>query len=184
MISSSPSFTNIQGLMSDEFDRLCRQARRAVLLAKLFGKHRLLKKLSDAAPPDLQNKRYAGVQSISISRIVGSVSRDDDFDTDFRPRKKHLRNRWINMFILHDSSGWPPILVHQVGDEYYVEDGHHRVSVARFIGMEFIEAEVWDHHSPAVATASDLASRRFISSGVQPGAADYCLSCREYPTTP
>ena len=30
----------------------------------------------------------------------------------------------------------------KVGDEYFVEDGDHRVSVARYQGVEMIDAEV------------------------------------------
>jgi hypothetical protein len=34
------------------------------------------------------------------------------------------------------------VVLYQVGDVYFVVDGHHRVSVARQQGQEFIEAEV------------------------------------------
>jgi hypothetical protein len=36
----------------------------------------------------------------------------------------------------------PPILLYKVGQVYFVVDGHHRVSVAREQGQEFIDAEV------------------------------------------
>ena len=36
----------------------------------------------------------------------------------------------------------PPVVLYKVGDVYFVVDGHHRVSVARQQGQEFIEAEV------------------------------------------
>jgi hypothetical protein len=36
----------------------------------------------------------------------------------------------------------PPIDVYQVGDSYFVIDGHHRVSTARRLGRETIEARV------------------------------------------
>ena len=40
----------------------------------------------------------------------------------------------------------PPIELIRVGGEYYVRDGHHRLSVAHALGEHFIEAEVtvWD----------------------------------------
>jgi hypothetical protein len=125
------------------------QSLRASLLAKLYGKSHQLKTLSDVMQANFQNKKYMGFQNISVTRIVGTISRNDDFDEFFRPRKKHLRNRWINIFLL-DSDYWPPIVVHQIGDDYFVEDGHHRVSVARSKGIMFIEAEVWDHSGQAV----------------------------------
>jgi hypothetical protein len=38
------------------------------------------------------------------------------------------------------------LLLIQVGDDYFVRDGHHRISVARAFGREQIDAEVivWD----------------------------------------
>jgi len=44
--------------------------------------------------------------------------------------------------VLHTQKGWEPILVHQLGGFYFVEDGHHRTSVARHLGLETIEAAV------------------------------------------
>jgi hypothetical protein len=36
----------------------------------------------------------------------------------------------------------PPVDVIQVEDAYFVRDGHHRVSVARAMGQQEIEAEI------------------------------------------
>jgi hypothetical protein len=36
----------------------------------------------------------------------------------------------------------PPVELIQVGDLYFVRDGHHRISVAQAMGQESIEAEV------------------------------------------
>jgi hypothetical protein len=36
----------------------------------------------------------------------------------------------------------PPVILYKLGDDYYVEDGNHLVSVARFGGVETIDAEV------------------------------------------
>jgi hypothetical protein len=154
-----PSPINNHVFVSDEFNRLRMQARRSSLLAGIFGKNQRLRSLSENSRVDQKNKKYAGVQTIPTGKIVGTISRNDDFDRDFRPRKKHLRERWVNMFILLSSDGWAPIVVHKVGDVYYVEDGHHRVSVARSVGMHFIEAEVWDHSVHAVQTCVCRSSR-------------------------
>jgi hypothetical protein len=37
---------------------------------------------------------------------------------------------------------FPPSSVYKVGERYFVEDGNHRVSVARYHGVEMIEAEI------------------------------------------
>lgn len=142
---ASPSFTNLYGYAADHFNRLRAQARMASLLTKALGRNRALQVLLDRASVDLQNKRYMGIHNIPTDRIVGTLGRNADFDGNFRPLKGHLRDRWVNAFIRLGSDGWAPIVVHKVGETYYVEDGHHRVSVARFEGMMFIEAEVWDH---------------------------------------
>jgi hypothetical protein len=36
----------------------------------------------------------------------------------------------------------PPVSVFRIGEEHYVRDGHHRVSVARALGETSIDAEV------------------------------------------
>ena len=88
------------------------------------------------------NGVYQGVREIPVRRIVGSLSRASEFDRDFRPLHKNQRQRWANVWVLHAQRGWEPILVHQIGGLYFVEDGHHRTSVARDLGLETIEAAV------------------------------------------
>ena len=43
----------------------------------------------------------------------------------------------------------PPVILYQLGGAYFVKDGHHRVSVARFHGAEWIDAEITAFRSPA-----------------------------------
>lgn len=159
----SPSYTNLSYFVAHAFNRERMQARKHSLLAYLLGRNNRLKYISDLSLSALQNKRHAGLQSIPTEKIVGTVSRTDDFDSEFRPRKSHLRERWVAMFILLQSDSWAPIVVHKAGDVYYVEDGHHRVSVARSLGMRFIEAEVWDHSSQAIQPCV-CPSRRLVAA--------------------
>ena len=49
------------------------------------------------------------------------------------------------MWMLQKTTGWPSIKVYQVGNLYFVEDGHHRVSVARQLRITLIEAEIWEY---------------------------------------
>jgi len=159
----SPSHTNFSSFVAHAFNRERMRARKVSLLAALLGRTKRLKYISDLSLSAQHNKRYAGLQNIPTEKIVGTVSRTDDFDSEFRPRKGHLRNRWVGMFILLQSDSWAPILVHKAGDVYYVEDGHHRVSVARSLGMRFIEAEVWDHSSQAIQPCV-CPSRRLVAA--------------------
>ena len=140
-----PSFTSSRNAALNKFDTLRLQALRDLLITKIWRLERRPKIFSEHVTVKLQNKRFAGIQEIRIDQIVGTLNRENDFDKTFRPLKKHLRDRWARTLLLLHSDGWQPIVVHKVGEWYYVEDGHHRISVAKAVGMLFIEAEVWDH---------------------------------------
>lgn len=88
---------------------------------------------------------YLGVQDIPLAQIVGSVSRYEDFTRTFMPRKINTRERWERIDRLVNTSQWEPIEVYKVSDTYFVRDGNHRVSVARQLDMETIEAHVWEY---------------------------------------
>lgn len=90
-----------------------------------------------------QAESYTGVRSIEIDRIVGSVDRYRDFDHYFLPRLNLPLERWIGIRAARlQGLELPAIEVYQVGDVYFVKDGHHRVSVAREAGQRFIDAEI------------------------------------------
>lgn len=86
---------------------------------------------------------YKGIQTIPVKKIIGSESRYRDFSFAFFPRNPVLKRRWENIEAakLNDEI-LPPISVYKLGDWYFVRDGNHRVSVARSMGQEFIDAEV------------------------------------------
>ncbi len=96
-----------------------------------------------------------GVQEIPVENIVGSVDRASEFDRDFRPLHKNQRQRWANVWALHAQKGWEPIVVYRLGDLYFVEDGHHRVSVAHDLGLELIEAVVISYPTAAKLAAGE-----------------------------
>ncbi len=86
---------------------------------------------------------YRGVQTVRVDQIVGSLNRYHQFDRAFLPVEDRLASRWqsVDRAFYKDIS-LPPVLLYKVGQVYFVVDGHHRVSVAREQGQEFIEAEV------------------------------------------
>ena len=88
---------------------------------------------------------HQGIQEIPVNYIVGSLAKADEFDRKFHPLFKNQRKRWINVWELHAQGGWEPIIVHQVGDKYFVEDGHHRLSVAREMGLKTIQTAVTNY---------------------------------------
>jgi nucleotide-binding universal stress UspA family protein len=83
-----------------------------------------------------------GLQDIPINAIVGSVGRYEDFNREFLPRQEAQLGRWAQIRMLIEHQGVPPIEVYKIGDVYFVQDGHHRVSVARETGATHIEAYV------------------------------------------
>ena len=88
-------------------------------------------------------ERRLGLQTIRLDTIVGSVDRSTEFDRQFRPRTARSRARWQRVNeAQRRGQGMPPIVVYRVGGLHFVEDGHHRVSVARHRGLEVIEAYV------------------------------------------
>jgi hypothetical protein len=80
---------------------------------------------------------------IDLQAVVGSVGRCTDYTRSFLPLKDSDQARWARVeqaFL--QSKPLPPIQVRQVGHVYFVIDGHHRVSVARQLGISHLEARV------------------------------------------
>ncbi|HUE98966.1 MAG TPA: hypothetical protein VMN99_06905 [Anaerolineales bacterium] len=140
-----PSFTNIRSHLSHRFFTLRTAALRDSLWGNMIGKNTKLVIFPEEAPEKSPNRKFIGRDDIPVEQIVGTVSRQSDFDHKFRPLNKHLRDRWVNVYLTLERDGWSPILVYKVGDHYYVEDGHHRVSIAQALGMTFIQAKVWEY---------------------------------------
>jgi nucleotide-binding universal stress UspA family protein len=83
------------------------------------------------------------LEEIPLDAIVGSVSRYNDFTRTFLPKKANDRDRWAKVWAAQDSmEGVPPIEVYQIGDVYFVLDGHHRISVVHQMGGSHIQAYV------------------------------------------
>lgn len=140
-----PSVTTLRSHLSDTFSRLQSKARRGSLWSKLSGSNMQLEIFPEETPEKSPNRTYTVREEIPLEHIFGTLSRREDFDRQFRPLKHYLRDRWVNTYLTLEREGWDPILVHKVGDRYYVEDGHHRVSVARWLGMASIPASVWEY---------------------------------------
>jgi hypothetical protein len=86
---------------------------------------------------------YVGTKVIPLDAIVGSVDKMRDFDRRFRPTSTRSRQRWERLArASRTGEEIPPIEAYQIGDFYFVSDGHHRVSVARSLGLKVIEARV------------------------------------------
>ncbi|HKH17584.1 MAG TPA: hypothetical protein VKA57_08675 [Solirubrobacteraceae bacterium] len=131
----------------DDFSR----ARRSQLLAQLG--RRLRREPDDVAlilPFDevvdalgMVGEVQLGLQTIPLDSIVGTVDRTRDFDRGFRPTTPRVRGRWQRIAAAQRrGESFPPISVYRIGDLHFVRDGHHRVSVAKSLGREDIDAYV------------------------------------------
>ena len=88
-------------------------------------------------------ERYAGLETIALDSIVGTVDRTREFDRAFRPLSRRVRGRWERIALAQRrGEAMPPISVYRIGELHFVRDGHHRVSVARSLGREDIDAYV------------------------------------------
>jgi hypothetical protein len=84
-----------------------------------------------------------GLQVVPLDAIVGTVDRAADFDRGFRPTTTRLRSRWERIAAAQRrGEPLPPVSLYQVGELYFVRDGHHRVSVDKSLGRMDIDAYV------------------------------------------
>jgi len=127
------------------------RARRRAVLSRLSGRlRRQPEDVNVILPFDevveaLGNRgeRNLGLQTIALDSIVGTVDRTREFDRSFRPISRRVRRRWERIAqAMRRGESMPPIDVYRIGDMHFVRDGHHRVSVARHLGRELIDAYV------------------------------------------
>jgi hypothetical protein len=130
---------------SDLFQSTRHQALLAQLIQRLLQRYQPLADFNDLPGVQANGRTYKGLQVVPLVQIAGSINRKGDFDRQFRPLRKHLRERWVNIFLLMQTDSWEPVTLFKVGESYYVEDGHHRVSVASTCGRQYIEADVWEY---------------------------------------
>ena len=80
---------------------------------------------------------------VETAKVSGSVGRCLDFDRGFLPVCSCLGERWrgVDRAFLEGRS-LPPVELYKVGGKYFVFDGNHRVSVARYRGVRAVDAFV------------------------------------------
>ena len=100
-------------------------------------------------------EKRLGLQVLELDSIVGTVDRAREFDRRFRPTSRRVRQRWERIAkAVRKGEAMPPISVYRVGELHFVEDGHHRVSVARELGLETIDAYVTEIQTKVGAEGS------------------------------
>jgi hypothetical protein len=126
------------------FGQAVSRRRRASLARILFRRCAECARLLVHDSPARARTSGGVVREIPLDAITGTLEpgRAREFDAEFRPVPR-MRKRWLRVWVAeHTGPGLGPIEVVQVGNEYAVRDGHHRVSVARARGALTIDAIV------------------------------------------
>jgi hypothetical protein len=100
-------------------------------------------------------RRRIGLRPVPIDRIIGTLRHPSQNTADFRPlpdlRGRNWEARWQRINRAMDRlETLPAVDLVQVGDEYYVADGHNRVAAARLAGAVEIDADVTQLILPGV----------------------------------
>ena len=141
-------YTNFSAAIN-EFYRARNQAQLKEIIARLRGETNQLLNYDEVRKRlHAQGAIDRGLKEIPITSIIGSCGRYNDFTRDFLPKKDSIKDRWARVrTAVTGVRGLPPIEVYKIGDAYFVKDGNHRVSVARQLGMAYIQAYVTEVHS-------------------------------------
>ena len=89
--------------------------------------------------------RYLGMQSIATEDVVGSLGREREFSRGFLPvgSVSRQKERWRQSYTgLLSGNVDSPVQVCRAGGKYFVVNGHHRMSVARYLNLATIRAHV------------------------------------------
>jgi hypothetical protein len=96
-----------------------------------------------------------------VEEIVGSVGRWRDFDRSFLPARASVGHKWKRIDrAFHRTEDLPPVELYEIGKSYFVVDGHHRVSVARYHDVPTVEAAVVEFDPKHPAAPVPITSKR------------------------
>src|ERR687894_1425765 len=140
-----------------DFTRARRRARLRALVARIRRKHSSNRLLSfDEVRKELvaNNRRQRGTRVVEVEEIIGSVGRWDEFDRSFLPARASVGHKWKRIDrAFHRAQDLPPVELYKLEEAYFVVDGHHRVSVARYHDVPTLEAAVAEFHPMLPAAA-------------------------------
>jgi hypothetical protein len=142
-------------------------------------------------------RRPRGVRVVPIERIVGTARHPSQNTADFLPlphlRGRNWRERWNRIRKANDRlSVLPAVELLQVGEDYYVADGHNRVAIARQAGAVAVDGDVIElvvpgiepgargaHHSDAATLLAGADELRQAAKGRQSRTAEHRTSVDE-----
>ena len=147
-----------------DFTRARRRARLRAVAALIRREHtsnRLLSFDEVRRERSVANKRlHRGTRVVEVDEIVGSVGRWRDFDRSFLPARASVGHKWKRIDrAFQRGEDLPPVELYEIGDSYFVSDGHHRVSVARYHDVPTVEASVAEFYPKRLAGPAPVTSK-------------------------
>lgn len=130
--------------------------RSAALAGRRASQRSVLPSIYDRYPDASRApRRRLGLRSVPLDRITGTMRHPSQNTADFLPlprlRGENWRARWQRITRAMDRLvTLPPVDLVQVGDEYFVADGHNRVAAALRMGGVEVDADVTQLVIPGV----------------------------------
>ena len=127
------------------------------LVKRFLGRHARIKSFEHElqAGGGMAGRVDAGVRSVDVRKVVGSVGRSENLRSDFFYRKGRAMTARFHRVgqAMQEGKTLPPLELYKVtraqqtgeeapASEYFVVDGHHRVAMARKLGQDFLDAHV------------------------------------------
>jgi hypothetical protein len=151
-----------------DFTRAWRRARLRAVAARIRREHtsnRLLSFDDVRREHAANNRRQRGTRVVEVDEIVGSVGRWDEFDRSFLPARASVGHKWKRIDrAFHRTEDLPPVELYEIGESYFVVDGHHRVSVARYHDVPTVEAAVVEFRPKHPAAPVPTISKRELTA--------------------
>ncbi len=160
-------YMNLNEQVDADFTRARRRARLRAVVARIRREHTSNRLLSfDDVRRELvaNNRLHRGTRVVEVEEIVGSVGRWDEFDRSFLPARTSIGERWKRIDrAFHRTEDLPPVELYEIGDAYFVVDGHHRVSVARYHDVPTLEAAVAEFYPSRPAALTPVTSKSALT---------------------
>jgi hypothetical protein len=157
-------YMNLNEQVEADFTRARRSAGLRAVMARIRREHTSNRLLSfDDLRRELaaNNRLQRGTRVVEVEEIVGSVGRWDEFDRSFLPARASVGHKWKRIDrAFHRTEDLPPVKLYKLKEAYFVVDGHHRVSVARYHDVPAVEAAVVEFHPRRPGAPVPITSKR------------------------
>jgi hypothetical protein len=122
-------YMNLNEQVDVDFTRARRWARLRAVVAHIRREHtsnRLLSFEEVRRELAAHNHLHRGRRVVEVDQILGSVGRWRDFDRSFLPARASVGQRWKRIDrAFQRGEDLPPVELYEIGDSYFVVDGHH-----------------------------------------------------------